>query len=189
MIDWDRYFEESAKKPLHPFLQKLEPHLPDAGFAVDLGCGVGTATKWLIDKGWRVLAIDVADEAIRCTRERVGDSDRVEMVQADILKFDPVPCDLLLCMFVTFFLPKETVVPTLTKWLGSIRTGGMFCGQILGPKDDWATAGMSYLSDTQVHELCKGFQIVEHERVCRLGKDMLGNEKQWDIHHLMLCAL
>jgi ubiquinone/menaquinone biosynthesis C-methylase UbiE len=49
---------------------------------VDVGCGAGVLTGWLLDHQARVTAIDVSPEMLKLAQERVGD--RARLVVADL---------------------------------------------------------------------------------------------------------
>ena len=50
---------------------------------VEIGCGTGKNTEWLIQKAKQVTAIDLSDEMLKRAKEKIN-SDRVEFKHADI---------------------------------------------------------------------------------------------------------
>lgn len=69
-------------------------------FAIDLGCGNSPATKQLIEKGWRVLAVDSsrgALDVLKAQCQKAVDSGQLTVVEADINTFvPPEPADLVI---------------------------------------------------------------------------------------------
>jgi methylase of polypeptide subunit release factors len=64
---------------------------PSAGRALDMGTGTAVGAVFLARRGWRVLAVDLNPEAVRCARINVllnRLEDRVEVRQGDL--FGPV---------------------------------------------------------------------------------------------------
>ncbi len=60
----------------------MEHHLPSQpGRALDLGCGAGLYSTWLVDRGWKVTAVDVAPAPIP----------RVETLRQDLENGLPFP--------------------------------------------------------------------------------------------------
>lgn len=60
------------------------------GRALDLGCGEGGDTVWLAEHGWQVVAVDIANNALRRAREAVGNlADRIDFQQHDLTKSFP----------------------------------------------------------------------------------------------------
>lgn len=69
---------------------ELAPPHPDAR-ALDLGTGSGVGAVFAARRGWRVTAVDVNPQAVRCARVNAlihGLEDRVETRQGDL--FEPV---------------------------------------------------------------------------------------------------
>ena len=54
---------------------------------LEVGCGVGYATQALVRRGLDVLAVDVLDESLEATRQRVADHD-VLLLKADVTALD-----------------------------------------------------------------------------------------------------
>lgn len=64
---------------------------PSTGRALDMGTGTGVGAVFLARRGWRVLAVDLNPEAVRCARINVllnRLEDRIEVRQGDL--FGPV---------------------------------------------------------------------------------------------------
>jgi SAM-dependent methyltransferase len=57
------------------------------GKALDIGCGEGQNSKWLAEKGWSVLGVDLSPTAIR--RARAAATGAVEFFVADGREWEP----------------------------------------------------------------------------------------------------
>lgn len=67
-------------------LVEIASDLP-AGRALDLGCGEGGDAVWLAERGWRVVAVDIADAALARAAEFAASrnvADRIEFQQHDL---------------------------------------------------------------------------------------------------------
>ncbi|ASO21676.1 SAM-dependent methyltransferase [Actinoalloteichus hoggarensis] len=53
------------------------------GRALDVGCGEGGDARWLVERGWRVTAVDISQVALDRAARAVGDDD-VRWVRADL---------------------------------------------------------------------------------------------------------
>lgn len=70
---------------------------------LEIGCGTGKNTEWLITKGDKITAVDLSEEMLAKAREKISD-ERVRFVKADINqpwtftdeRFDLVVCSLVL---------------------------------------------------------------------------------------------
>jgi len=69
-------------------LALLEPVRERDGLVLELGCGSGLLTRYLIDAGHRVIATDASPAMLDLARELVGDA---EDVRALVLPDDPLP--------------------------------------------------------------------------------------------------
>src|SRR5262245_62109539 len=79
---WDRW----GGKPLGRLRKFFEgPEAPRPGRALDLGCGMGHASIYLAQQGWKVTGIDVVERALRAARRRASKQGvDVEFVHGDI---------------------------------------------------------------------------------------------------------
>jgi SAM-dependent methyltransferase len=87
-------------------LKLLEPIRARHGLVVELGCGSGLLTRYLVDAGHRVVATDASPAMLALARETVPDAD--EVVQL-VLPDDPIPdCDAIVSVGHPFsYLPDE----------------------------------------------------------------------------------
>lgn len=72
---------------LHAIVEALEPGPDDR--VLEIGCGVGTLTAALAQRGASVLAVDVDERCVAATRITQRHRDNVEVVHADALGIDP----------------------------------------------------------------------------------------------------
>ena len=90
------------------------------GRALDLACGAGRNALWLAERGWEVVAIDGASEAIRILRERDRSIDaRVMDLERDVaLPFADQSFDLVA---ILYYLHR----PLFTEARRVVRRGGI----------------------------------------------------------------
>jgi ubiquinone/menaquinone biosynthesis C-methylase UbiE len=55
----------------------------DLGAVLEIGCGTGKNTEWLVTKAESILSVDLSEEMLAKAREKVQDA-KVDFVQADI---------------------------------------------------------------------------------------------------------
>ncbi|GAP14692.1 protein containg methyltransferase domain [Longilinea arvoryzae] len=53
-----------------PILESALPYLKPDGLALDLAMGLGVNARWLVERGFRVLGVDVSSEAIIYAKKR-----------------------------------------------------------------------------------------------------------------------
>ena len=89
---WEERYAESDRiwsgRP-NDRLVELVADLPP-GRALDLGCGEGGDAVWLAQRGWQVVAVDIATNALARAATAAGElSARIDFVQHDLTKTFP----------------------------------------------------------------------------------------------------
>jgi 2-polyprenyl-3-methyl-5-hydroxy-6-metoxy-1,4-benzoquinol methylase len=95
-----------AQRPPNAHVTAEVDDLPP-GRALDAGCGHGSDTLWLAERGWQVTGVDFAATALaraRASAEALGPdvAERVDWLQADLETWTP-PRDsyeLVICLYV-----------------------------------------------------------------------------------------
>lgn len=76
-----------------------------SGKALDIGCGTGQMAKLLVDLGFDVLGVDLAEEAVNKARSRVPEAQfNVQDIEQD---FPDGEYDLITCKLVFAFLEDK----------------------------------------------------------------------------------
>lgn len=119
--EWNERYrarEEISRDPA-PLLVEAAKALPP-GRALDLACGAGRNATWLAQRGWKVVAIDGASEAIRILRSRDASVDArvMNLESGDPLPFDDQSFDLVA---ILFYLHR----PLLAEAKRLLRPGGV----------------------------------------------------------------
>lgn len=103
-IRWDeKYAGRVSDEPALPqVFAAYEDEIPTTGHALDLACGLGSASVWLAEHGLTVWGVDVSAVAVEEARElaqRRGVGDRCTFSVADLDDGLPPgpPVDLILC--------------------------------------------------------------------------------------------
>jgi tellurite methyltransferase len=181
----DAYYQATLDKPLHDVYRILEPHLPKSGIAVDLGCGVGTATLFLAEMGLEVYAIDLQPQAVAILRSRLPAGANVHAEVADMATWEIPACEVVVAGFSLFFLNQEQLEALWPRLVKSIRPGGLFSGQFLGPNDEWAGKGHALVDGASLRSMLAEFDLIHYDEVDREGQTALGNAKHWHVFHVV----
>ena len=126
--DWDaRYEGREFLWDVAPnvFVERYLADLPP-GSAIDLAAGEGRNAIWLAARGWKVTAVDFSEVALAKARRLATDrgvSDRVELVVADALTYQPeASVDLVVVAYFQVSPDEQrTVLEHAAAWL---RPGG-----------------------------------------------------------------
>jgi len=101
------------------FVSLLKPN----SLVLDAGCGAGTESKYLIDKGLKIVGIDFSDKLIEIAKREAptGNFFVMDINEADKLteKFDGI-----FMQAVLLHIPKKDAEKTINKLLGVLKPGG-----------------------------------------------------------------
>ncbi|KUH84132.1 MULTISPECIES: class I SAM-dependent methyltransferase [unclassified Mycobacterium] len=119
----DRIWSGRANIRLVDVASGLKP-----GVALDLGSGEGGDAMWLAEHGWRVVAVDISDTALRRAAEDAaarGVGDRIDFQQHDLSEsFPEGDFDLVNAQFLhsTFPLDRTAIFQAAAR---AVRPGGL----------------------------------------------------------------
>lgn len=119
----DRIWSGRANIRLVEVVSPLKP-----GCALDIGTGEGADAIWLAERGWRVVAVDISDTALKRAAEDAaarGLSDRIDFQQRDLsLEFPDGDFDLVNAQFFhsTFPLDRTAIFHAAAR---AVRRGGL----------------------------------------------------------------
>ncbi|TFD53351.1 class I SAM-dependent methyltransferase [Cryobacterium frigoriphilum] len=192
--DWTPYYDAQSGRAVRPVLRQVlelrDPAVP--GTAIDLGCGGGIETRYLLQNGWRVHAID-ADPA-SAGRVRVGLSDtqlgRLSFRSARFEELADSPeglpaADLVNACFSLPFCAPESFPALWAQICAALRPGAGFSGELFGPHDSWAgRPDMNFHSRAEVDELLGGLHVHSLIEDDRLGFSAFGR-RHWHVFHIV----
>ncbi|OAH50408.1 class I SAM-dependent methyltransferase [Microbacterium oleivorans] len=161
--DWQQYYSAATGRAPRPHLIAALKHVSRVGTAIDLGAGDGVDSRFLLDQGWQVVAVD----ATPGLRERIAASGHasswLDARDASFAAVDDLPdADLV---FASYSLPFASVAEFAHIWellTAALRPRGVFAGQLFGHRDDWAERDdVLTHSASEVAELLSDWEIVE----------------------------
>ena len=105
--------------------------------AIDLGCGAGNDTEFLISKGFKVTAIDNNEQVKSIFESRNLNSENLNIIIDDFSKINLPKTDLVNAHFSMHYV-KENFDGFIANLLQNvINPKGVFIGNFLGKEDDW----------------------------------------------------
>lgn len=96
---------------------------------VELGCGAGNDTMFLLDKGFKVTAIDNNPQVKDILLKRAENNKNLEVIIDDFSKVQLNKTDLILANFSLFFV-KNGFDTLLKNVLKNINKEGFFCRKL-----------------------------------------------------------
>ena len=126
-----KYYENTENALPHPMVKKFINMNSNPKYAIDLGCGVGRDTIYLIKNGWKVLSIDKEN-----TREIISsklDNEELENFNFKCQEFENIELeknDLLVANFSIPFCNKDYFNEFWNKISNSILKERIFCWKL-----------------------------------------------------------
>jgi SAM-dependent methyltransferase len=136
-----KFYEDSIKKNKpSPLLAKffglnLCDELPGRT-AIDIGCGAGNDTIFLLNKGFKVIAIDVEPQVKDLITNRINDEHNLKIIIDDFSKIQLHPADLMFGNYSLFFAGRN-FDRLMKNILENLNQNGFFVGNFLGKEDAW----------------------------------------------------
>jgi trans-aconitate methyltransferase len=190
--NWSTYYQRMAGREPRPLLTRVLA-LYDIGSdtsrqAVDLGCGDGTETRLLIERGWKVLAIDREPEAGQLVEDKVP-AEKRDRLQIQLASFEDaqfVPADLIYAGLSLPFCSPQLFDMVWRRLTESIRPGGRFAGHFFGDRDTWASKPeMSCLTRQAVEKLFDQFELEYFDEIEDDRTTSLGEPKHWHLFEVI----
>lgn len=192
--NWCIHYDKLTEKKLPPSntlikaLEFFKDETDYAKHAIDLGCGTGIDTLALLEKGWKVMAIDKQPSAITYLKNKIPgiSQHKIELIQGEFEWVDLPKTTLVNASFSIPFCQPEHFESAWKRIENAIAPGGRFAGQFFGWKDTWAVNdSMSFHTETQVKELFKAFVMEYVDEVETTGQTIGGLSKHWHIFHVV----
>ncbi len=200
--EWKRYYQETGQRAPRPTLLlaldrfDLEDKTGgELGQAIDLGCGSGRDTIEILQRGWRVLAIDRQSEAIKALHARddlPADTDqRLETAISTFEEAQLPSADLINSGFALPGCAPDHFPKVWRRIIEALTPGGRFSGQLYGVNDSWAAPGgkgdgMTFLTRPQVDGYLAGLEIEMIEEEETDSVTPRGETKHWHIFHIVV---
>lgn len=183
--DFDGYFEAAEPKPLHPIFAHAAPYLHGPGLALDLGCGTGKSCLHLLERGYRVVAVEPHAGARTTLLARLPAGAPVEVVSDRFQELAMPACDLAIAILSLFFMARSEFDAFWPRLVAALRPGGLFVGQVLGVRDTWVADGCAAYTADEARSLFDAFEMLHWEEAERDSVTVQGDPKHWHVFHVV----
>lgn len=184
-FDWENFYTFTKDSPPWPLLGRAVYFLPLKGHALDLGAGAGRDTRYLLQQGFQVTAVDSDPHAIAILRS--FPQENLQVVQASFEDFAFDIYDLINAQFALPFLPQQRFHEVFERVKRAIKPNGIFVGQFFGIHDQWNTSdsNMTFLTKEQAEAVLWDMDIIELNEEDRDGHVADGSPKHWHTFHII----
>jgi tellurite methyltransferase len=184
-LNWEEFFHITKNHPPSPRLVRAVSLLGRTGEALDLGCGAGRDTRYLLACGFQVTAVDKEAASLAALADLPRE--RLHLVQSTFEDFPFTSYDLINAHYALPFTQKEQSSAVFARLKAALKPGGIFVGQFFGVNDTWNTpeTTMTFLTREQAHTQLAGLEIIEFEEEDQDGTTARGEAKHWHIFHIV----
>lgn len=188
MRNIDQYYQNTKDSMPNKNVMQFINLKTKTGNAIELGCGSGRETKYLIQNGWNVLAIDREDVSGIIEEKLNGQEKekfRFQKQEFENLKLEKN--DLVLANFSLPFCNKNSFDKMWKTIEASILPEGYFVGNFFGINDEWAKTktDMTFLEKGEVIKLFENFEIIEFKEFEKDGMTGMKTTKHWHIFNVI----
>ena len=190
VFDWANFAAVTKDHEHHFLVEKAEALIP-AGkrprTALDLGCGAGRNTRFLLSRGWHVTAVDAEPAAVAAVSEIKNENLTVVESRFEDFEFGDARYDLVCAQFTLPFTPPDKFPAVWARLKKAIKPGGYFEGQFFGTHDEWNTPGspVSFVTREQLDALLEDLTPVEIIEEDKEGGMANGVTKHWHVFHVI----
>ncbi len=155
---WDRTFSEIGQNPEseEPWLGRWIADVLEAGRdapVLDLGCGSGLDSQFLIKNGFDVISADFSKEALEATRRRVPEARLVRFDMTHRLPFPDASFRVVVASLSLHYFPWQTTLEILGEVRRTLKPGGYLLARFNSTRD-------VYYSAAAKEEVEKNFYLV-----------------------------
>ncbi|HVB75183.1 MAG TPA: class I SAM-dependent methyltransferase [Ktedonobacteraceae bacterium] len=186
-FDWNEFYKHTRERPPWPRLMRAISLLAQKERALDLGCGAGRDTRYMLEQGLQVTAVDADAHAMAILA--TFPQERLRAVQSSFVDFVFERYDLINAHYCLPFLARDQFYAVFGRARAALLPAGIFVGQFFGIHDEWNTperAGkMTFLTREEAMQALQGLEIVafEEEDIDSVVAD--GSPKHWHVFHII----
>ena len=183
-----QYYQNSIQKNIpSPLLKKFFGYKYNekltGNIAIDIGCGAGNDTIHLLNKGFKVTAIDNEPQVKELFKNRIEDNKNLEIIIDDFSKIQLHKADLIFANFSLFFVKKDFNI-LLENVIKSINKKGFFVGNFLGPEDDWIKS-KAIVENEELLNYFSDFKIMYFSEEKYYQDTITKKNKFWHVYTIM----
>jgi SAM-dependent methyltransferase len=184
-FDWAMFYKHTRERPPWPRMIRAASLVTHRERALDLGCGAGRDTRYLLEQGFQVMAVDADANAMAILA--TFPQEKLQAVLSSFGDFVFESYDLINAHYCLPFLPREQFFAFFGKIREALNPEGIFVGQFFGIHDQWNTeeraAAMTFLTREEALQALEGLDVLEFEEEDVDSVVADGSPKHWHVFH------
>jgi tellurite methyltransferase len=186
-FDWAKFYKHTRERPPWPRMIQAASLVTYRERALDLGCGAGRDTRYLLEQGFQVTAVDSDANAMAILA--TFPQEKLRAVHSSFVGFAFDNYDLINAHFSLPFLPREQFYAVFGKVREALNLEGIFVGQFFGIHDQWNTeeraVAMTFLTREEALQALEGLDVIEFEEEDIDSVVADGSPKHWHVFHII----
>ena len=169
---WEKFYTEH-KRPWRG-VGKVKMDLEPGSKVLDLGCGTGKTTAFLLKRGWDVTGLDFSPSAISHCISVFGDKAKFTIAECDRMPFPENYFDAVVAVHILEHLDETQLRDTVKEVARVLVPGGWVFVRSFAVGDMRAQGGNKntrgngieyrYYTEEEMQEIFKGFDLISSER-------------------------
>ena len=183
--NWENFYLHTKDSPPWPLLLRAAALAPMPHRALDLGAGAGRDTRYLLEHGFAVTAVDAEPGAVALLSD--SSHPHLRVLQSTFEDFPFATYDLINAEFTLPFMPRAPFDTVFARIKSALAPGGIFAGQFFGIHDQWNTSDrdMTFLTRAETATLLSDLDIIELSEEDEDGHIADGSPKHWHVFHIL----
>lgn len=154
--------------------------------AVDLGCGAGNDTLFLLQHDYQVTAVDIENKAIEMVKRRVPENAKLNFLIGSFENIKLPKADLMFANFCLFFCKSDCFEDLMRKITENINRNGYFVGNFLGKEDGWKEdVSKVFMDREEILGFFRDFEIVLLTENKYYKDSLKMQNKYWHVYNLI----
>jgi len=179
------YAELSEHLGPDPLAVRMMKFVEQHETALDIGAGSLRNTKFLLEKGFRVTAIDTDPALAKYAKEVEGDLLTTSVCDVANFNFSST-YDIILAVNTLSFLAPPDFYTVLEKIKNNLSDEGVLCVTLFGNEDEWSgNEEMTFLSRSEAEECVRDLHTLVFIEEKSEGATIEGEAKFWHIFRII----
>lgn len=135
---WDNWSKRRASIPVYDnWLDDYKDLLNENREAeiLDLGCGIGADTLYLIERGFKVLSCDFSKEALKSIRENIPNSKTQYLNMLGLFPFEDESYSLIIADLSLHYFDNETTINIMNEIKRILKKEGILLARVASVND------------------------------------------------------
>ncbi|MFO7889057.1 MAG: methyltransferase domain-containing protein [bacterium] len=175
----NKYFKETVNNLMDSTLEKFIQFLPENGRILDLGCGSGRDSKYFMNRGFQVVALDYSANIAELASKHIG-QDVINKKMEDINyqnEFDGIWA----CASLLHFTPRQLEV-VLNKIINALQPGGILFTSFKEGKSISLDEKGRYFNNHTVNSLTNLLKSIPNNEIIEIWQEesiLRGKKQSW----------